>query len=919
VPADGVLRAAETLAVATLLDAVPDGPSGLVIEGEPGIGKTTLWAYGIDCAVERGFHVLTSRPASSESVLAFTCLADLLSTVDQELLGGLPTPQRRAVDRVLLRSGGDEATDRRAVAAALLSVVEGLAEQREVLLAVDDLQWVDAPSAHALEFVARRAAGRIGVLGAVRTSHDTAPVTWLGLRRPERMQRITLHPMNLGALHTVISERLDRHFPRPTLLRIFDTSGGNPFYALELARAITDDHVDRVNRLPTTLADVVQARLGQLDSATSDVLLAVACLGSPTLDVVAETVSTTPHVLVAMLEPLEAQGILMLDGAKIRFDHPLLGRGVYTRASAGERRAMHRRLADTVREPELRARHLALAATTADPATLRELDVAAELARKRGAPEASAELIELGVRLGGGSPERLIRLASYHFNAGDTDRARANLHRAIADLPAGGLRARAKYLLGVVRMFDDSFPEAADLLVDALAEVGDHPEGRVEMLVLLAFAQMNTGADAEAVRTARQAEAVAESCRLPRLLGQAVAMRVVLSFMHGAGVDEAALERSLSLEDHTVSVPIAIRPSTIGALLAAWTGNLEEASRDLAALRRRCADHGEDGELIFVDFHYALAAIWRADFDTAAETAADAAEIAPRLTGDVPRYIALITSALIAAFVGRVDEARRDAAESLAAGVRSGAANLSQWPVMAIGFLETSLGRHDEALEALEPLLKRLATEPQGTEIIAGWFLPDAIESMVAVGRVDEAEEWVDLLQDNGTRLDRAWMLAAAGRGRAMVLAARGDYRDAVVAAEEALVQHDRIPMPFDRARTRLLLGQLHRRLRRQEAAASALTEALEEFERLGTPLWAARAREHLARTNVGPRAQHSALTPSEQRVAELAATGMTNRDVAAALFISAKTVEANLSRVYRKLGIRSRAELGRRMSDPSA
>lgn len=918
-PADGVLRSASTRAVGTLLDSIAHGPSGLVIEGEPGIGKTTLWAYGIDRAVERRFHVLSSRPAASESVLAFTCLADLLSTVDAELLAELPSPQRHAVDRVLLRSSGDDAIDRRAVAAALLTVVETLAAQREVVLAVDDLQWIDAPSAHALEFVARRTTGSVGILGAVRTSHDTAPVTWLQLPRPEDLHRITLHPLNLGALHAVISDRLGRHFSRPTLLRIFETSGGNPFYALELARAIHADPKSGAELLPRSLTDVVQARLGRLDPLTAEALLATACLGSPSVDVVASAVSVSPAELVTMLEPVEAQGIVTFEGGNIRFGHPILARGVYTGASAADRRAMHRRLADTVEEPELHARHLALATTSADPTTLRALDTAAELARRRGAPEASAELVELGVRLGGDTPERLIRLASYLFNAGESDRARTILEPTIDTLPAGELRARAKYLLGVVRMFDDSFTDATDLLEEALAEVGDHASVRVEMLVLLAFALTNAGRADDAVRTAEHAVAIAEDCDVPTLLSQAIGMLVVLSFMRGDGLDRAALERALELAAPSASVPIAIRPSSHRALLAAWSGDLELASRVLAEMRQECLDRGEDSELVFVSFHAALTAIWRADFNAATRATADAAEIATQLDGDVPRYVALINNTLCAVFTGRIDEARRDAAESLAAGVRSGAANLAQWPVMAIGFLETSLERHDEALEVLAPLLKRLADEPRGTEIIAAWFLPDAIESMVAVGRVDDAEEWVDRLTDNGTRLDRAWMLASAGRGRAMVHAARGDYQAAVTAAEDALAQHDRIQMPFDRARTRLLLGQLHRRLRRQEAAAGAIADALAEFERLGTPLWAARAREYLARTNVGPRTHSSELTPSELRVAELAAEGMTNRDVAAALFISSKTVEANLSRVYRKLGIRSRAELGRRMGGTNA
>jgi DNA-binding CsgD family transcriptional regulator len=192
-------------------------------------------------------------------------------------------------------------------------------------------------------------------------------------------------------------------------------------------------------------------------------------------------------------------------------------------------------------------------------------------------------------------------------------------------------------------------------------------------------------------------------------------------------------------------------------------------------------------------------------------------------------------------------------------------------------------------------------------------FIPDAVEAFIALGRYDEAEPLVAALERNGRRLDRAWMLAVGARCRAMLQAAQGDLDGANSAAQQAMTEHNRLPMPFERARTQLLVGQLQRRSCKKDAASTTLSEALHTFEKLGTPLWAERARVELDRVDIGPR-QSAGLTASEQRVAELAASGMTNRDVATALFISPKTVEANLSRIYHKLAIRSRAELGRRM-----
>ena len=205
---------------------------------------------------------------------------------------------------------------------------------------------------------------------------------------------------------------------------------------------------------------------------------------------------------------------------------------------------------------------------------------------------------------------------------------------------------------------------------------------------------------------------------------------------------------------------------------------------------------------------------------------------------------------------------------------------------------------------------------PDGTEIIAASFVPDAVEAMIQLGHLDEAEPLIDTLQRNGERLDRPWMLAVGMRCRAMLQAAHGDLNTATATAELAMAQHQRLPMPFERARTQLLLGQLQRRQRHRDAATATLREAQHTFQQLGTTLWAAARRTELTRGTSGRR-RAEGLTPSEQRVAELAVSGLTNRDIAATLFISPKTVEVNLSRIYRKLNIRSRVELYKALGTP--
>jgi DNA-binding CsgD family transcriptional regulator len=238
--------------------------------------------------------------------------------------------------------------------------------------------------------------------------------------------------------------------------------------------------------------------------------------------------------------------------------------------------------------------------------------------------------------------------------------------------------------------------------------------------------------------------------------------------------------------------------------------------------------------------------------------------------------------------------------------------SMAAWPIMTLGFLEVSLGNHLAAAEILEPNMfvfqKRSCTDP-----MTAWGLADAIEALVGIGRFDAAASVLEKWEADAQITNRPWPLALSARCRAMFLAAQGDVDAAVGVAELAIREHDRLPMPFEKARTLLLLGQLQRRKRQKQGAVDSFEKALQAFEEMGAPLWANRVREELARTNVVGRAD-TELTPSEQRVAELAASGMTTRDIAAALFISPKTVEHNIGKIYRKLGIRTRAELGRRI-----
>jgi DNA-binding CsgD family transcriptional regulator len=910
VASTGVIgRSVEFSALDRFLQSAGVQPSGLVIEGEAGIGKTTLWLAAVEQAREHGFQVLSARVGQNETVLAYAALADLLGGVDPAVLTRLPEVQRIAVNRVLLRATSEgPPTDQRVVAAVLVSVVHALAEEAPVLVAIDDVQWLDASSQAVVAFAARRFKRRVAVLVTERVDAESGSASWLQLAKPDAVGRIRIGPLSLGGLHTLISTRLGQSLSRPTMVRIAEVSGGNPFYALELAKAIDAVSTSADSVLPAPLAELMRIRIGRLDQQAQDVLLAAACVANPTVELLAMATNNTVDRIVELLDEPESNGVVVIEGNRVRFAHPLLPRSVFTEASPSRRRAIHRSLANALALPELKARHMALAAASADPETLQALDTAAEAARARGAPAAAAELVELAIGLGGDKPSRRIRAAEHHFKAGDADRARTLLESTIDHMHPGLLRSIALNLLAGIRIYDDAFVDAAALLKRALDDAERNPAVLVQTLMSLAFAQGMSGEFDDSLCNARQAVKHAEEVANPGLVSRTLALLVATTFLYGQGVDEASLQRALALEDPDADISIPFCASAVHALVLTWAGELDEARTVMQTVRLRCIELGAEIDMMAVTGYCTLIEMWRGNFAEAAQLAQDTIEQAEQVGGS--RAIALTVRAAVAAYTGREGDARADAAAALTIARQRGSPRLAEWPTMSLGFLDVSLGRYAEALSTFQPLLETLDALP-GTQIMAAMYIPDAVEAMIALGRNADAEPLIKELEHDGDRLGRSWMVAVGARCRSMWLAARGDVAAANRIAHDAMIEHERLPMPFERARTQLWLGHLQRRQRQKDAARATFREALQAFDAMGTPLWADRARAELARVNVAP-TRKLTLTPSERRVAELAASGMTNRDIAAALYISPKTVEANLARVYRKLGIRTRAELGR-------
>jgi AAA ATPase domain len=346
-----------------LLDSRAQGVAALVLEGEPGIGKSTLWLAGLELAREHGFLILSSRPAEAERGLAHLGLADLLEGVLGEVLPELAPPRRRALEAaLLLEESPEDPVDRRTLAVAVRDALQLLGRRGDVLVAVDDVQWLDPSSASALAFALRRLdACPVRVLLARRLVEEARPSELEQALEAESVERLAVGPLSVGALHRLLRDRLGSSFARQTLLRIHERSGGNPFFALELARALgADADPSEPLPVPETLDELVRARISGLSAPTRDALALASAVGAPS-----ESLLEEAGVAAGALEQAVTARVIEREDGTIRFTHPLLSSVLYQ--DLGEkRRSVHARLAEFVEDPAARARHVALSRNTPD-------------------------------------------------------------------------------------------------------------------------------------------------------------------------------------------------------------------------------------------------------------------------------------------------------------------------------------------------------------------------------------------------------------------------------------------------------------------------------------------------------------------------------------------------------------------------
>jgi DNA-binding CsgD family transcriptional regulator len=896
-------REEELASVRAFIDGAGKGPASLVLEGDPGIGKSTLWLAGVEYARERGLCVVCSRPAEAEHNLAHAGLDDLFADVLGDVLPDLALPRRRALEVALLLKDArdDHSVDQRAVAVAVRDALQRLSARAPVLIAIDDVQWLDPSSSSALVFALRRLEASRVLLLVARRITGTGNPSQLERAMAERASGVSVGPLSAGALHQLLRDRLGRSFPRQTLLRIHERSGGNPFFALELARVIDTDAVPLTPLpVPKTLDELVRVRLKGLPAATLDALALAAAIGTPSESLL-ERAGVATHVL----EPATAAHVIERENGTIRFTHPLLSSALYYDLGV-ERARVHRRIAAVVDDPVVRARHLALASDTPDADVACVIEDAGRLAADRGAAAVAGELAEQALRLTPADlreerQRRALAAARAQRAAGEWTRAKTIATDLLAESEIGPLRAEALVLLAELESLD----RAVDLLEEAMREASSRPALQGHIQCRLAWAVRFEKGFVGALEHARAALALADELGDDALRVEALAILTFLGRAVGDPDVPGYAERAREIAG-AVGDP-ALQKEAIGAVrIVLSTQRDVDAMRPLLEREYEAWRERDEPEAANVLYDLAYVELWAGRWQVAAEYAARALEIAIQYGHEVPWYHVPI--AVIAAHRGQLDLARAHSERALRLGEeqfgRHTPVHLGTLGVVAFqaGELDAAVSWFDES----DATTTRLGWREPGHR----WWVADQVETLLELGRLDDAVRVLDAWEADARRLDRDWVLAHAVRCRGLVAAAEGAVEKAATLLEEAVVQHAKSRDTFGRARALLALGIVRRRARKKRAARESIEAALREFEQLGAATWIEKARAELG--GIGGRIRSEGLTAAERRVAVLVAEGRTNREVAAALFLGERTVETHLSHVYAKLGVRSRAELAR-------
>ncbi|WP_354702130.1 hypothetical protein DSM112329_02483 [Paraconexibacter sp. AEG42_29] len=884
----------------------------VLLEGPAGIGKTTLLD---DAAADLGVAVARTVGHEAETHIPYAALLDLTGPL-LHLRDRLERPQVDALASAFALDAAGAPADPFAVPAALLALLGAAAEDGPLLVIVDDAHWLDDASRDAVLFVASRLeAEGVGILIAARDGEGRP------YDQPE-LERVALGGLDDRAARDLLA---DGRPLAPDLVEALIAAGeGNPLALRELARAVARD--EREGRgafvVPPRTRAAAQAlfarRLDSLAPSPRRALCLLAAAGGDGPDTVSAGLAALGLPPDA-LSTAEAAGLIDRDG----FRHPLLASAAYHGEADTERRAVHRALAGVTAHPGRRAWHLSAAAAGPDEAAATALEGVAAAAGTRGAHRDAARAAARAAELSPGAGDRgrrRLQAARQYVMAGETGSAVALAATIVVDDP--GLEPQTSLLRAEVAVRDGRPDEAVTLLetrARVAAEAGDRA-GAAQALLQQSLAHMFTGDMRALVATGERAGAQARG-HVPELAALADLIRGEGLAALGADAEAAPLLAGLPAltADDEPALELA-EVIAMGALCSAWLERFDVAQVALDTLIAHARRRGAAGRLAYplaVRSHLG----WRRGRWRAAAADAEEAVRLARATGQLGVLAAALPAgARVDASAGRFESAREQAGTALAQADAAGAEAVALWALAALGYCELAAGRPDSAVAPLERAAA-IAAGGLGQPALT-MFAADHVEALVRVRREDDARAALRGLEATAARGTGTWAHAAGGR--CAVLLAEDDEIDERATAARAW--HARAPLPFEAARTELAIGERLRRAARRGDARPALETALTTFTRLGAGPWAQRARQELDAAGAPPPgrgrpaapadAEAGELTARELQIALLVSEGHTNRQVAASLFLSPKTVEHHLGAIYRKLGLRSRTQLATFMAE---
>jgi len=878
----------------------------LVIEGDAGAGKTALLeAVGREATSMR--HLKTSG-LEAESSLPFSALAELAEWL-LDGVSALPGPQAAAIEGALAL-GPPAPGDRFAVCAGFLTLLTNAADDRPLLVIVDDAHWLDPASAECLGYAARRLEGKpIAMLVAARAEEPHAFAR-------SGVAHLPLPGLDRGAARSLLRD-IAPAMPMDVSEQLLDAAAGNPLALIELPGLLSDDQRLGVVALDEPLAPgvslqrVFERRIERLPSRTRDALLVAATAFTPSLEPILAACGAL-GIDAAALEPAEADAVVRLSPERIEFGHPLLRGAVYQGAPPPERRRVHRALSEHADE-DSRAWHLAAATLDPDAEVADALEATAHRAAARGAHAASADALERAARLSEDREARSRRLLAAGLAAamgGAYDRGVALLEPA-AEIDDPVLRASVRHLLALVTLnggvrsaLDNHamLTEEAERIrdIDPTEAAAMHADAGVTAAVLGNCRLVLDSAERAAAVLPDDAPATTR-CQVLSILGMGLALRG-----RTAEGREALDEAGALLPEVDPLTPAA---QSISLALGGrhCTGQERELRDEESSLAAAAREAGAIGLFPYYQLMVADSAYRMGDWHAAERDIAEAVEGAEESSQLGPLSIALVIAARLHAATGDEEAARAEVERAFEVAEPPAYGSPVGWGNATLGFLELALDRTAEAIVELEQAEQVLEIAGLEDPVAVPWA-PDLVEAYSRAGRDDDARRVVSKLAAQAERSGTPLAVALASRCEGLV--AEAGFEDAF---ERALDLHAEAGSPFEHARTLLAFGSRLHRARRRADARERLREALETFERLGATPWAERAQAELRAAGAVKRApvgDPDELTAQEARVALAVARGATNREVAAELFLSPKTIEFHLGRVYRKLGIHSRTEL---------